>query len=51
MLADQITNSMQWFALNLLFLVNTLLMCVTLFRDFSLAMGGEPRIFGMSKLV
>lgn len=50
-LADQITASMQWFALSLLFLVNTILICVTLFRDISLAIGGEPRIFGMGKLV
>ncbi len=50
-LVDEISNSMQWFALSLLFLVNTIIICVTLFRDLSLAMGGEPRIFGMGKLV
>ncbi|MDE1798222.1 MAG: hypothetical protein KGH63_02345, partial [Candidatus Micrarchaeota archaeon] len=50
-LVDQISNSMQWFVLSMLFLVNTLIMSVTLFRDISLAIGGEPRIFGMSKLV
>ena len=50
-LVDQITVSAQWFALNLIFLVNTILICITLFRDISLSIGGEPRIFGMSKLV
>ncbi|VVB56474.1 Uncharacterised protein [uncultured archaeon] len=50
-LVDQITVGAQWFALNLLFLVNTLIITITLFRDISLAIGGEPRIFGMSKLV
>ncbi|MFA5108323.1 MAG: hypothetical protein WC492_02195 [Candidatus Micrarchaeia archaeon] len=48
---DQFTTSMQWFALNLLFLANTIIICVTLFKDISIAIGGEPRIFGMSKLV
>ncbi len=50
-LVDQITVSAQWFVLNLLFLVNTLIITITLFRDISLAIGGEPRIFGMGKLV
>jgi len=50
-LIDQITNSMQWFVLSMLFLVNSLIITVTLFRDISSAIGGEPRIFGMSKLV
>ncbi len=50
-LVDQITVSAQWFALNLIFLVNVILICITLFRDISLSIGGEPRIFGMSKLV
>lgn len=50
-LVDQITVSAQWFMLNLLFLVNTLIITITLFRDISLAIGGEARIFGLSKLV
>ncbi len=50
-LVDMITVSMQIFVLNLLFLVSSILMCVTVFKDLSLAIGGEPRIFGMSKLV
>jgi len=50
-LVDQITISAQWFVLNLLFLVNTMIITITLFRDISLAIGGEPRIFGLSKLV
>jgi hypothetical protein len=50
-LVDQITESAQWFVLNLLFLVNTLVISITMFRDVSLAIGGEPRIFGLSKLV
>ncbi len=50
-LVDQITVSAQWFVLNLLFLINTLVISITIFRDVSLAIGGEPRIFGLSKLV
>lgn len=50
-LVDQITVSAQWFVLNLLFLVNTLVISITMFRDVSLAIGGEPRIFGLGKLV
>ena len=50
-LVDQITVSAQWFVLNLLFLVNVLVISITMFRDVSLAIGGEPRIFGLSKLV
>lgn len=50
-IVDMCTTGMQYFALSLLFLVNVILICVTLFRDISLAIGGEPRIFGMSKLV
>lgn len=48
---DQFTTSMQWFVLNLLFLASTIILCVTLFKDISLAIGGEPRIFGMSRLL
>ena len=51
MLSDELHTSMQWFALNLLFLVNTLIITITLFRDISLTIGGDPRIFGLSKLV
>ncbi len=50
-LVDQITVGAQWFVLNILFLVNSLIICITLFRDISMALGGEPRIFGLSKLV
>ena len=48
---DQFTTAMQMFILNLLFLINTIIISVTLFKDISLAIGGEPRIFGMTKLV
>lgn len=48
---DTFTTSMQWFVLNLLFLANTIILCVTFFKDLSLAIGGEPRILGMSRLV
>ncbi len=50
-LVDQITVSAQWFVLTLLFMINTLVISITIFRDVSLAIGGEPRIFGLSKLV
>lgn len=50
-MVDQFTTAMQFFVLNLLFLVNTIIICLTLFKDLSIAIGGEPRIFGMSKLV
>ncbi|MFH1094704.1 MAG: hypothetical protein V1728_00625 [Candidatus Micrarchaeota archaeon] len=51
MLADELHTSMQWFVLNMLFLLNTLIITITLFRDISLTLGGDPRIFGLSKLV
>jgi len=50
-ITDMFTTSMQWFALNLLFLANTIILCVTFFKDLSIAIGGEPRIFGMSRLL
>lgn len=50
-LVDIITVSMQIFVLNLMFLVTSILFCVTVFKDVSGAIGGEPRIFGLSKLV
>lgn len=48
---DSFTVSMQWFVLNLLFLANSIILSITFFKDLSIAIGGEPRIFGMSKLV
>lgn len=51
MVVDMLTASAQIFALNIFFIINSIVICVTLFRDVSLAIGGEPRIFGMSKLV
>jgi hypothetical protein len=50
-LVDMMTVAMQIFVLNMLFLVNSIIICVTIFRDLSLAIGGEPKIFGISKLV
>ncbi|MFH0927350.1 MAG: hypothetical protein V1822_02110 [Candidatus Micrarchaeota archaeon] len=50
-IVNMFTTSMQWFVLNLLFLANTIILCMTFFKDLSLAIGGEPRIFGMSKLI
>jgi hypothetical protein len=51
MIVDMFTTSMQWFVINLLFLANTIILSITFFKDLSIAIGGEPRIFGMSKLL
>ncbi len=50
-LVDILTVSTQALVLNLFFVANSILISFTLFRDVSLAIGGEPRIFGISKLV
>jgi len=50
-MVDEFTASMSWFVLNLLFLANSIVISITMFKDISLAIGGEPRVFGMSKLI
>lgn len=50
-MVEIMSTAMQIFVLNALFIVNSIVICVTVFRDVSLAIGGEPRIFGISKLV
>jgi hypothetical protein len=37
--------------LALLFLVLEIILTLTLFKDFAMLIGGEPRLFGISKLV
>ncbi len=48
---DEITPTMQILVLNILFLVNSIILSITFFRDISVALGGEPRLFGISKLI
>jgi hypothetical protein len=50
-IVDEITPTMQILALNILFLVNSIILTITFFRDISIAFGGEQRLFGVSKLI
>ena len=46
-----VTDSMQYTVLVMLFIVNEIVITMTLLKDFALLIGGEPRVFGISKLV
>ena len=46
-----VMDAMQFTVLVLLFMVIEIIITMTLLKDFSLLIGGEPRVFGMSKLV
>ena len=46
-----VMEAMQFTVLVLLFMVIEIIITMTLLKDFSLLIGGEPRVFGMSKLV
>lgn len=46
-----VMDSMQYTVLVMLFIVNEIVITMTLLKDFALLIGGEPRVFGISKLV
>ncbi|MEM4348517.1 MAG: hypothetical protein QXN37_03025 [Candidatus Anstonellaceae archaeon] len=46
-----VTDVMHFTMVTILFLVNEIIITLTLMKDFALLIGGEPRVFGISKLV
>ena len=48
---ESVNNVAQNLMLALVFVVNEIVLTLTLFKDFSLLIGGEPRMLGISKLV
>ncbi len=46
-----VMDAMQFTVLVMLFMVIEIIITMTLLKDFALLIGGEPRVFGMSKLV
>ena len=46
-----VSDAMQFTILTMLFLVIEIIITMTLMKDFAMLIGGEPRVFGMSRLV
>ncbi|MCX8196826.1 MAG: hypothetical protein N3G80_00720 [Candidatus Micrarchaeota archaeon] len=46
-----IMDAMQFTIMSMLFLVIEIIITMTLLKDFAILIGGEPRVFGISKLV
>lgn len=46
-----VSDAMQFTILTMLFLLIEIIITMTLMKDFALLIGGEPRVFGMSRLV
>lgn len=46
-----VLDTSQFVILAMLFIVIEIVLTLTLFKDFAIMIGGEPRIFGLSKLV
>ena len=50
-IGNLVSDAMQFTILTMLFLVIEIIITMTLMKDFAHLIGGEPRVFGMSKLV
>ena len=50
-LENGIGNAGRLIVLNIFFLVFEIVITMTLMRDFAILIGGEPKVFGLSKLV
>lgn len=50
-ITDELTVATQFLAWNFIFIVISIVITLTLFKDISMAIGGETRIFGITKLV
>ena len=50
-LTHELTVATQFLTWNMIFIVNSVFITLTLFKDVSLALGGETRIFGITKVV
>lgn len=50
-ITHELTVATQFLTLNFIFVVISIVITLTLFKDISLAIGGEIRIFGITKLV
>jgi hypothetical protein len=48
---NAVTDTAKMLVLISLFVVNEIILTLTLFKDFSLLIGGEPRLLGVTKLV
>jgi hypothetical protein len=46
-----VVDAGQFALLGMMFTVVTIVLSLTLLKDFAILIGGEPRIFGLSKLV
>jgi len=50
-ITHELTVATQFLTLNLIFVIISIIFTLTLFKDVSLAIGGEVRVFGITKLV
>jgi hypothetical protein len=50
-LADQYITAGQWIVINLMFLVNSIVFTITIYKSISEALGGEAKMFGISRLL
>ncbi|VVB58195.1 Uncharacterised protein [Candidatus Anstonella stagnisolia] len=50
-ITDELTVATQFLTWNFIFIVISIVITLTLFKDISMAIGGETRIFGITKLV
>jgi hypothetical protein len=50
-ITNLVSDAMQFTILVMLFIVIEIIITMTLMKDFAMLIGGEPRVFGMSRLV
>ncbi|MFN3909799.1 MAG: hypothetical protein ACK4J0_01020 [Candidatus Anstonellaceae archaeon] len=50
-LMDQYIVAGQWLVVNMFFLVNSIILCFTFYKNISEAIGGETKLFGIGRLL